>query len=294
MKLKILSSSNYDDKSKNYGDCIIIDTGRKVIVYDCGSEEHAKEVERYINEKGYEKVYIILSHNDADHYNGIRYLIDKNKVYSITTLLLYKHLDDILKELDDGRRTKKGLIKQLKEYFDNIDSLSRNNLNDAMDRDLELDPCINFVGPSYDYLIEAVAKALDNSESDTLDMETIVNAISVQIEVIINNQKVLLAGDASFEAIRDKITEYAAIQLPHHGKFNQASEIFEHNKGKSNIIYLVSDNTGNTNGGSDELMKSDEILGKKIKNTQDGPIELTIESFIDYPKGCYQNEIHNP
>ena len=45
--LKILSSKTYNDASKNYGDCIIIYDNDKSIVYDCGTEEHAKRVLKY-------------------------------------------------------------------------------------------------------------------------------------------------------------------------------------------------------------------------------------------------------
>ena len=285
MRLVVLSSKDYKDNEKNCGDCIIIDTGTRVILYDCGCDEHAENVIKYLKEKNYDKVYVILSHNDSDHFNGLNYLIEKGKVHSITTVLLLKHIDDILDEIDDGRRTRDGIKKQIAEYFDNIYSLSGNNLNDSLDESLTLDSCVNIVGPNYDYLIEAVAKALDNSESDNIDMETIVNAISVQVEVIISNHKVLLTGDASFAAIKDKIREYDAIQLPHHGKYNQATEIFEKNDGREDVIYIVSDNTGNSNGGSDELMN--DCIGKKIKNTKNGIIEIDASSFNNYKTGCY-------
>lgn len=285
MKLKVLSSKNYKDNDKNCGDCIIIDTGQKVIIYDCGCEEHAQEVVKYLKNNSYEKVDVILSHNDADHFDGLKFLIDNDKVSTVTTVLLLKHIDDILNEINDKRRTRESIKKQISEYFDNIYSLSGRNLNDSLDKDFSLDPCLNFAGPNYDYLLEAVAKALDNSETDNIDMETIVNAISVQVEIIIDNHKVLLTGDASYAAIEDKIREYDAIQLPHHGKYEQASKIFEKNEGREDVIYIVSDNTGNSNGGSDELMKY--CVGKKIKNTQNGEVNIDSNSFNVSRVGYY-------
>lgn len=285
MKLYFLSSKNYEDNEKNYGDCIIIDTGQKVIVYDCGSVEHAYEVIKYLEENKYEKVDVILSHNDSDHLDGLKFLIDNGKVNTITTILLLKHIDDILNEIDDNRRSRESVKKQITEYFNNIYELSGNNLNDSLDESLILDPCLNFVGPNYDYLLEAVSKALKNTESDNIDMETIVNAISVQVELIIGNHKVLLTGDASYAAIEDKIREYDAIQLPHHGKYEQATKIFEKNDGRANVIYIVSDNTGNSNGGSDELMN--ENIGKKIKNTKNGEVFLDKNSFANCKIGYY-------
>lgn len=290
MKIIFLDDSSYDEEGKNYGDCIIIDTGENLVVYDCGSEEHAKVVIDYMNNNNYNKVDIILSHNDSDHFKGIEYLISEDKVSSITTLLLLKHIDDIMDEIDDGRRSREGIKKQIKEEFDNIVKLTGNNLCDAFDNSLSLHPCINFVGPSFDYMIEAVAKQLNNSESDMIDSETIMNAISVQVEIIVGNHKVLLTGDASFEAIKDKIREYDSIQLPHHGKKEQADKIFEENDGRSNVIYLVSDNTGNSNGGSDDLME--DCIGRKIKNTKNGSYEINIDSFNNQRKGCYSNAIY--
>lgn len=285
MKLIVLSSKDYEDKEKNYGDCIIVDTGFKAIVYDCGSEEHAREVIKYLKNNQYEKADVILSHNDNDHFAGLKFLIDNGRVNSITTILLLKHIDDILDEINDNRRTRESIKKQIADYFDNIYSLSGNNLNDSLDENLVLDSCLNFVGPSYDYLLEAVSKALKNTESDNIDMETIINAISVQIELIIGNHKVLLTGDASYPAIEGKIREYDAIQLPHHGKYDQAIKIFDENDGREDVIYIISDNTGNSNGGSDELMN--DCVGKKIKNTKTGEIIIDNSSFINFKIGSY-------
>ena len=65
------------------------------------------------------------------------------------------------------------------------------------------------------------------------------------------------------------LSKYANIQLPHHGKLSSAEAVFD--KIEDNIashVFIVSDNTGNTNGGSDDLMASDVIKGKIIKNTK--------------------------
>ena len=203
MNLIFLSSKNYENYENNCGDCVIIDTGAKAIIYDCGCEEHAQKVIEYLEKNKYDKADIILSHNDSDHFNGIKTLIDNNVVRTITTTLLLKHIDNILDEINDKRRTRESIKKQIAEYFDNIYTLTGNNLNDSLDESFTLDPCLNFVGPNYDYMLEAVSKALKNTESDNIDMETIVNAISVQVEVIIGNHKILLTGDASYEAIED-------------------------------------------------------------------------------------------
>lgn len=48
MQILVLSSKGHyaECEEKNYGDCFIIDTGDELIIYDCGSEEHALRVDR--------------------------------------------------------------------------------------------------------------------------------------------------------------------------------------------------------------------------------------------------------
>ena len=48
MKSIFLSAKNYSDPSKNNGDCILVDNGSELVVYDCGCEEHALRVLDYM------------------------------------------------------------------------------------------------------------------------------------------------------------------------------------------------------------------------------------------------------
>ena len=249
MILKALSSRGYKPQSSNYGDCILIDTGNVLIIYDCGSEEHAQRVEDYMAEHGYKQAIAILSHNDSDHYDGFPYLIDKKLISVFYAQLFLKHKDEILKKLDDGRVTTKSLGERIKEDYDNIAELGgKVNLEDAIELG-EIISSVNIVGPDKDYALETVA--------------------SVQVSVLVNDRQVLLCGDAAFAAIEEKLADYSVIQLPHHGKGETADKIFE---AKSDVVfdtvYLVSDNTGDSNGGSHKLKR----YGKKIKSTLDGDI----------------------
>ena len=125
--------------------------------------------------------------------------------------------------------------------------------------------------------IEAVAKGLDGRQGDTINKETIVNAASVQMQLDMSGKKVLLTGDCTPAAISEDIdlSEYQYIQLPHHGKFMHAEVIFERVGINYHNMFLVSDNTGDSNGGSDELMKHRK--GHRIQNTKtDGDIKIEI------------------
>lgn len=266
MNAVFLSSQNYPNASScNYGDCVLIDTGSELVIYDCGSEEHAKRVLEYMRTNNYSRVKVVLSHNDNDHFAGIQTLIDNGKVSDIYTLLLYKHWDEILELLDDDRVTKTSLIHRISDEFDNISSLSQKaKLHDTIDES-EICNGVYIVGPKRDYVLNAVAKLLDHAESNNIDNDTIANAVSCHVKICFRNKFLLLCGDSNYEAVKDIIKTFSAIQLPHHGKYDHASKIISDVDALRTSFY-VSDNTGDSNGGSDELMKQYNC-GYRIFNT---------------------------
>lgn len=265
MKVIVLSSQECDDKNANNGDCFIIDNGKELVIYDCGCEEYAQYIIKYMKENGYQKVKVILSHNDSDHFNGVTTLVENNKTSEITTVLLLKYLDDLLDLIDDGRKNRESLKKQITEIYNNIYELSGNNLQDAFEH-IEIADGISISGPGKDYILNAAAKGLDTREGDTIDGETITNATSIHLKVRIGNKYLLLSGDSSFESIdNEELVDFDIIQLPHHGKKDIAEKVFEELENKPEIVYVISDNTGNSNGGSDQL----DTKGYKVLNTKD-------------------------
>lgn len=287
MKVVFLSSQNYEDRTRNNGDCILVDTGVELVVYDCGCEEHAKRVEKYMKNNGYGKVKIVLSHNDADHFDGIPYLVDRGCVSEVFTLLLLKYKDELLELINDKRRNRDSIAKSIEEIFDNIYSLSdKVKLKDIF-ADIYVTDGLTIIGPDKDYALNAVAKRIDSRESDQIDKETIVNAVSTQLSVSFDNKKkLLLTGDSSYESLESNLERHSAIQLPHHGKKEQADQIF--NEKDNNTIYYVSDNTGDSNGGSDKLPK----CGRVIYNTLNGDQTCTADSFlVTVPRGSYFRNI---
>lgn len=277
MKVKFLNAFDYENADANNGDAIIIDTKEKMYVYDCGCDEHAERVIKYAKDNGYQKFDVILSHNDSDHFDGIPKLIETGMVNSVVTNLLFKYTEDILKRIDDSRRSKDSIRKAIAETYDNIYSLSGTcKLVDFMEVSFE---DIELVGPDLEYMLDAVAKRLDGREGNTIDGDTAVNATSLQISIPINNKKLLLTGDATYEAVKDNLDGHTLIQLCHHGKSSTAEKIFEHNSNRDDrneISYYVSDNTGNTNGGSHDLNEK----GHKIKNTRKMKEDIEIDSEV--------------
>ena len=275
--VKIFSSKGYDDTTKNHGDCIVFIDDKTAIIYDCGSEDHAKRAIKLLDDNNIQKAIVVLSHNDDDHFKGIPYLIDEGRVEKLFTILLLKHKKKLLAEIDDGRRNLDSIGEAIKKLYDNIASLSKKvALRDVYDDATEFPTQMKRIGPEFDYMIKAAAKGLDSREGDTIDSETITNAASVQIQLSFDSKKILLTGDCTPVAIPEtvKLSNYDFIQLPHHGKPSLAEEIFERADKNNDITYIVSDNTGSSNGGSDDL----NTKGHKIKNTKDGDITLSSQS----------------
>ena len=100
MKTTFLGVTECYDSSKNNGDCILVDNGIELVVYDCGCEEHAIRVQQYMKDNGYKKIKVVLSHNDSDHFDGIPYLIDQGLVTDVYTLLLLKYKDELLERIN--------------------------------------------------------------------------------------------------------------------------------------------------------------------------------------------------
>ena len=278
-EIVILSSDKYQDaKYCNYGDCFILNTGAELFIYDCGSEEHANRVIDYMDRFGFKQAIVILSHNDADHFNGIPILIEHNRVSAIYTTLLLKqeHLDKILDRIDDDRKTRESVKRDILEEYDNIASLSGNNLYDIYLDNCDLPDELQIIGPELEYMLDAVAKNLDGREGNTVDKETAINATSIQLAVEICGHNLLLCGDCSFNAIENNVENFDIVQLPHHGKSEQAEKIFEEKISDVQTIYIVSDNTGSSNGGSDDL----KTTGHIVHNTKtEGDIKIDNSFF---------------
>lgn len=276
-EILILSSKNYpDSETINYGDCILIHTNTDLVIFDCGHEKHAETVLSYMKKHNISSAKLILSHNDADHFDGIPKLLDSGKISVIKTTLLLKYKDEILDRIDDGRKTRESVSRQILDLYDNIAKLSGAPIEDIYEHPEDICPRVSIVGPDFEYMLDTVAKRLDGREGDTKDGETAVNATSIQVSVSINGHSVLLCGDSSFKPIEQKVRNYECIQLPHHGKQKQAQAIWEKKWDQTKDFYFISDNTGSTNGGSDKL----DTTAHRVFNTKNSPdIKITSDLF---------------
>lgn len=287
MKLKALS--HYDeDRDTRFGDCVLLYDSSTLIVYDCGHERHAEEVENFLQKNCLiRQVHIILSHNDSDHTDGVISLMDYlyTKRYTVTlyTSLYLKSTKKVMDILDDGRRTPRATRERILKIFDKICEI----VLKAQEYEFEVKNAIVntavamavVVGPKEDEFAGVVAAAIDAENAGAkIDGETVMNAASVQLKVKLNNaQYLLLCGDATPEYMHN-LNIYDIIQLPHHGKLDNAQKIFEElGNYQYEKLYLVSDNTGSgaTSGGSDKLveyMAEENFL--PAQNTKNGVVYL--------------------
>ena len=275
MNSLMLSSKSYKESNEHdFGDCFIIDNGSDVVVFDCGSNEHAEKVIEYL-ERNYgpsKKAIVFLSHNDSDHFNGIPKLIEEGKVDKVYTILFLKLYHELLYEIDDGRKTNNSIKEQIAELYSNITSLEGQgilfSIYDNNDSFVKVCNGINIVGPTKEYAIKAAAKALDSCQGNTIDKETVINAASVQLSIDFGTSKMLLTGDSSTDAIQENVKTHQIIQIPHHGRLDHAEDLFEIKKNDKDTVYLISDNKGSNSGGSEELISKGKNKGHTIFNTR--------------------------
>lgn len=288
MRLKALSNYNGDTDTR-FGDCILIYDNSTLVVYDCGHENHADEVKNFLQKNGLIKqIHIVISHNDSDHTDGVigllDYLYEKRYTVTLYTSLYLKNTKEVLDILDDERRTPKATREHILEIFDKIcDIVQKAEEYHFGVVNAEVNTSVSdgtIVGPKVDEFVGVVATAIEaNNAGAKIDGETVMNAASVQLKIKLENgQTVLLCGDATPEYLHN-LNTYDVIQLPHHGKLENAQAIFDKLSDPYCKSYLISDNTGSgaTSGGSDKLveyMKEENFTA--AQNTKNGVVNIPL------------------
>lgn len=286
MKLKALSHYN-GDLDTRFGDCIILYNTTEVVLYDCGHVKHADVVKKFLmSNTNISKMHIVLSNNDKDHTDGVidllDYLYKNTKILVIIYSALYlKNAKKILDLLDDDRRTLPATKQNILETFNNIKGIiEKAQEYEFAVKNVEIGTVISschVVGPTEDEFVAVVAQAIEDNEITQIEGETVMNAASVQLKCTLDDMtNLLLCGDASPSFLHN-LDNYNIIQLPHHGKLDNAKEIFLNLKDPYSKDYFVSDNTGSgeTSGGSYDLvlyMKTEKYT--EAYNTKNNIVEL--------------------
>ena len=272
MKLNFLSSKNYSEQ-KDFGDCIVISDISPILVYDCGSEEHADRVIDMLLSNNIDKIDAVLSHNDSDHVSGLLKLKEKGYLGNVYTVCLLRHIDDLMEAIDDKRYKREKVIEKITEKYSNIADL-QGHLIDIYDDNNNLisnvkDNC-DIVAPDYSYMLETAARAIKSFEPDTIDGDSVINATSVCLKVK-GNKTILLTGDSTFENIENHLNGLDYIQTPHHGREDQIADLINYYD-NDDPIYIISDNKGDSKGG----FNTDLLKYKAHKCTKDGDIKINL------------------
>ena len=297
MRLKALSHYN-NDITTRFGDCILLYDSATVVVYDCGHTDHAQRVKSFLAARlVISQVHIVISHNDSDHTSGIVELLDylhiKRYTVTVYSSLYLKHTEKILEQLDDERRTSKATKQHVLDTFDKIAEIVEKaeeygfSVVDAIEH-IQVASLCWIVGPREDEFIKVVAQAIEDDTITRIEGETVMNAASVQLKCKLDNgQTVLLCGDASPSYLH-RLDSYDVIQLPHHGRLDNAQEIFEELRDPYSKVYFISDNTGAgaNSGGSDDLVRF-------MKRENYSPALNTQKGEVNLPKEGAQGETGN-
>lgn len=306
MRLKALSHYN-GDMDTRFGDCILLYDSTSLVVYDCGHNQHASEVEKFLRKNTLiSQVYIVISHNDSDHTNGViellEYLYNEQYMVTVYSSLYLKSARKVLDVLDDERRTLPATKKHILEKFDNIKKIvEKAQEYDFIVKDASVNTKVAagiIVGPTEDEFVEVVAQAIEDDSITKIEGETVMNAASVQLKCVLDGaQMILLCGDAAPSYLHS-LDSYGIIQLPHHGKLDDAQRIFDGLKDSYSKTYLVSDNTGSgaASGGSDKLVEyMQEEYYTPALNTRNGVVDIPKKGFanilVSKPQGVKLGEM---
>lgn len=189
---EVVINVNIDVLKIGKADCIVINTGTKILMIDTGEEENLPTVHSFMQNKGYEKIDIlIITHFDKDHLGGALEIIPKYQVSTViestftSSTALYANYRNVLNE--------QGItpMKLTEDYTLEIDGCK-----------IEID----------------VPKSKKYSEKHD-------NNSSLVVSMTCNEKKLLFCGDAMelrLEELIDKpIGVYDFIKLPYHGNYLQ-------------------------------------------------------------------------
>lgn len=222
-------------------DCIVINTGTKIVMIDTGEEENVPYINSFMEKKGYKKIdVLIISHYDKDHLGGALQIIPK---YNVSTVI------------ESALTTKSDLYKR---YQGVLESCGVSPLKLKENHTLELDECkIEIDVPPH-------KKYSENHDNNS----------SLVVSLICNERKLLFCGDAMElrldELIEKGIGKYDFIKLPHHGTYIENYMEFLNMTSPTYAAITCS----NKNPPSDETLALLLGLGVKVFETRNGDVHI--------------------
>ena len=171
-------------------DCIVINTGTKIVMIDTGEKENVTDIREYMAEQGYKKVdTLILTHFDKDHIGGAADVI---KEYNV----------DVVIESTAGSDS-----DEFHEYHLALSEAGKSAMRLNADYTFQSDDCTFLVNVPRQKKYE---EKKDNNSSLVVKME-------------LGTTKLLFCGDAeelrASEIIDTCAGKYDFVKLPYHGNY---------------------------------------------------------------------------
>ena len=180
-------------------DCIVINTGTKIVMIDTGEKENLDDVRDFMRDRGYKKVdTLILTHFDKDHIGGAKKIIEE---YGVDTVI-------------------EGTASSDSEYFHEY-HLLLNQLGTSAQR---LKQDYTFQSDDCEFFVCVPKQKKYESKND--------NNSSLVVKMKCGETDFLFCGDAEEERLAEIIDtcagEYDFIKLPYHGNYiENYGEFFE-------------------------------------------------------------------
>lgn len=171
-------------------DCIVINTGAKIVMIDTGEKENSSDIREYMAEHGYNKVdTLILTHFDKDHIGSAAEVI---KEYSVDVVIESTFSSD---------------SEEFHEYHQVLSALGKSATRLNEDYTFQSDDCIFSVN------VPRQKKYADKKD----------NNCSLVVKMELGDTKFLFCGDAqelrAKEIIDTCAGKYDFVKLPYHGNY---------------------------------------------------------------------------
>lgn len=187
-------------------DCIIIETGGKVVLIDSGRDKNAGEIIEHLNNKGIKTIdYFILTHPDKDHIGGA---------------------DKIIQAMD---------VKTLIHSSYNADTKQYNQYIKAS-KEKQLIP--RTLSEALEFSIGEARFTLYPPNELQYKED---NDYSLVLSVVYVENSFLFAGDAEVKRLKELMSlnklQHTFLKVPHHGRYNKQTKAFlEDVKPKYSVI----------------------------------------------------------
>jgi len=178
-------------------DCIVINTGTKIVMIDTGEKENLEDIRSFMNERDYKKVdTLILTHYDKDHIGCAKEIIEE---YDVDTVLEPAFSSD---------------GELFHEYHYALSQLGKGATRLKEDYTFKSDGCT--------FEINVPRQRNYKMKND--------NNRSLVIKMICEESKFLFCGDAQEERLEEIIDTcsggYDFVKLPYHGNYIENYSLF--------------------------------------------------------------------